>query len=133
MDGLRVTLQRVEDANAMRMRLQGDTADAANIVKAMVVKAEDCRLLRDMSSMRKAYSTLLDVNRELMIEHVKRSTNHEDLLDALKQVNAMIQKAAKLRRGKAKTDVVSACRSAIKTNNFQALFRIVEYGAGGAQ
>lgn len=67
-----------------------------------------------------------------MLEHVKRSTNHEELLDSLKQVNAMIQKAAKLRRGKAKIEVVNACRSCIKNNNFNALFRIIEYGAAGA-
>lgn len=131
MEGLKVTLQRVEDANAMRMRMQvcvgcmymyicihtssctyaiciythttdpffpytslhrslslpsshelenaknrhknnlknaphthqADTADSANMVKALVVKAEDARLLRDMASMKKAYSSLLDVNR----------------------------------------------------------------------
>jgi Bardet-Biedl syndrome 2 protein len=129
MDQLRGTLQRVEDANAMRLKMQADTADSAQLVKALVVKAEDSRLLRDMPAMRRMYSSLLDVNRELMLEHTKRATNQEALLDALKQVNAMIQKAAKLRRGKNKTGVVSACRTAIKNNNFQSLFKIIENGS----
>lgn len=63
------------------------------------------------------------------MEHTKRATNHTELLEALKQVNAVIQKASKLRRGKAKSEVVNACRNAIKAQNLQALARIVEYGA----
>lgn len=44
------------------------------------------------------------------------------------QVNNMIQKAARLRMGAAKTRVVTACRAAIKANNVQALFQIICQG-----
>ena len=50
------------------------------------------------------------------------------LLEALKDVNQMIQKAAKLRAGKFKTEVIAACRAAIQANNISALFKIIQSG-----
>jgi Bardet-Biedl syndrome 2 protein len=40
----------------------------------------------------------------------------------------MIQRAAKLRCGGAKTRIVSACRAAIKANNVHALFNLIQFG-----
>jgi hypothetical protein len=40
----------------------------------------------------------------------------------------MIQKAARLRVGQAKGRIVAACRSAIKSNNIHALFKIIQSG-----
>lgn len=79
--------------------------------------------------MRRMYGELFDLNRELIMEHTKRATNHSDLLTALKEVNQMIQKAAKLRMGSAKTRIISACRQAIKQNNIHDLFKILNFGS----
>ena len=87
---------------------------------------------------------------QLIGEYVKRSNNHQALLAALKDVNNMIQKAAKLRGkisklnthsvsvshacsflrevGGPKTRVVAACRNAIKSNNIHSLFQIITMG-----
>ena len=65
---------------------------------------------------------------DLINEYTKRATNHSQLLAALKEVNIMIQRAARLRLGSAKTRVVTACRAAIKANNFDRLFTIIETG-----
>lgn len=62
------------------------------------------------------------------MEHEKRTTNHEELLEALKLVNNMIQHAAKLRVGAAKARVVTACRGAVKANNTTALLKIIQDG-----
>ena len=81
-----------------------------------------------MSSLRAAYAELYALNGELMGEYSKRANNHEQLLAALKEVNHMIQKAARLRVGTAKARIVSSCREAIKGNNFQTLFKIMKSG-----
>jgi hypothetical protein len=60
--------------------------------------------------------------------YAKRATNHTQLLEALKEVNQMIQKAARLRAGKHKAEVVAACRAAIQANNIAALFKIIQSG-----
>lgn len=69
------------------------------------------------------------MSRGLIMEHVKRSTNHSDLLEALRSVNAMIQRAAQLRVGTPKARVISACRAAVKANNIQSLLRIIQNGS----
>ena len=70
------------------------------------------------------------VGRELVMEQEKRATNHADLLGALRQVNAMIQRAAGLRMGEPKARMVAACREAVKTNNMPALLKIIREGPG---
>jgi len=82
--------------------------------------------------MKREYSELYSLNNELIAEYRKRSNNHQALLAALKEVNHMIQKAARLRVGAAKTRVVNACRAAIKANNIHSLFQIISQGSAGA-
>eukprot|EP00899_Mesostigma_viride_P018346 jgi/Mesvir1/26512/Mv16169-RA.1 len=128
MEAFKSTLVAVEEHNAVRLKLVSEMADASNLVKSLVIKAEDARLLGDMPLMKQMYSELYDLNRELIMEHTKGSTNHEELLAALKQVNKMIQKASQLRVGPSKTRMVAACRNAIKANNIQSLFKIMKLG-----
>ena len=47
--------------------------------------------------MRKWYSQLYDINRDLIAGYKIRCNNHSELMDTLKQVNQIIQKAARLR------------------------------------
>jgi len=124
-------LQKVEEYHAVRLRLTAEMADRSNTVKTLVIKAEDSRILGDMRNMKEHYSGLWNLNNELLGEYLKRHTNHTELVDCLKEVNQMIQKAARLRVGQAKVQVVSACRTAIKNNNIQSLFKIIKTGDAG--
>lgn len=103
-------------------------ADDLQRVKALVVRAEDSRLLNTMSVMRRAYTELLTLNNQLVGGYNIRSSNREGLLAALKQVNQMIQKAANLRVGKTKNFVINECRAAVKTNNLSLLRKIILTG-----
>ena len=75
-----------------------------------------------------AYARLQDVNRDLLIDHQKRATNHKNLLDGLRHINTAIQSAARLRAGQPGTDVVNQCRNAIRQDNFKNLFMIMQRG-----
>lgn len=121
-------LQRVEEYNNVRMKLTAEIADSTQMVKALVIKAEDARILNDMRHMKKMYGSLYEVNRELMGEYLKRSNNHNELLAALKEVNTMIQKAGQLRIGQAKQQLIAECRGAIKSSNIHSLFHIIKTG-----
>ncbi|CAG9466876.1 unnamed protein product [Pedinophyceae sp. YPF-701] len=129
MSALQRTLDIVSDCNANRIKFQAEAADNSNLVKSLVIRAEDSRILWDMEGMTRSYRSLMDVNRDLLMEHEKRATNHQQLLDSLKEVNGMIQKAARLRAGQPKAAVVSACRSAIRSSNLSALHQIIQQGA----
>lgn len=128
MDLLRETLRVVDERNALRSKLAAETADTSNAVKALIVHAEDSRILRDFPGATAAYGDLFDANRELMVEHSKRAENHAELLKSLKHVNQVIQRASRLRYGAGAARVVKACRKAVKENKTQALFRIVAFG-----
>ena len=128
MEAFRSVLLRVDEYNAARLKLTAEMADQSNTAKTMVIKAEDARILGDIKSMRNTYAQLYTLNAELMGEYGKRANNHEQLLAALKEVNHMIQKAARLRVGSAKARIVSACRAAIKANNIHSLFKIIKSG-----
>ena len=96
--------------------------------------------------MRKWYTQLYDINRDLIAGYKIRCNNHQELMDSLKQVNLIIQKGGRLRGknfdisgtaantlvavsvGKSKAKVISDCRNAIKDNNTPLLLRILKTG-----
>ena len=47
--------------------------------------------------MRKWYTQLYDINRDLISGYKIRCSNHQELMDTLKLVNQVIQKAGRLR------------------------------------
>ncbi|KAF0974566.1 hypothetical protein FDP41_006598 [Naegleria fowleri] len=120
--------QNVEEYNSNRLKMTAEMADNSQLIKAYVIKAEDARVIADMKSVRNMYNELYSMNKGLIGEYKKRSTNHEQLLSSLKEVNQMIQKAARLRIGEPKNRVVAECRKAIKNNNISSLFKIIKEG-----
>lgn len=133
MEKFKSVLMKVDEYNAVRLKLTAEMADSSNLVKALIVKGEDYRMLSDMGNMKKVFSNLQQTNSDLIAEYNKRANNHTQLLSQLKEVNMMIQKAAKLRVGTPKTRVVSSCRQAIKKNNIHELFQIIRTGHDSAQ
>ena len=128
---LKETLERVSTHNSIRVRLTAEMADGSSRVKALVLKAEDARLMADMPRMMRNYDELMRVNEELIAEYNKRATNHEALLAALKQVNQVVQRASSLRVGKAIARVVADARRAIKKGDSQALLSLIATGRTG--
>jgi len=133
MEKFKSVLMKVDEYNAVRLKLTAEMADSSNLVKALIVKAEDYRMLSDMGNLKKVFSSLQQTNSDLIAEYNKRANNHQQLLSQLKEVNMMIQKAAKLRVGTPKTRVVSSCRQAIKKNNIHELFQIIRTGHDSTQ
>jgi Bardet-Biedl syndrome 2 protein len=121
-------LKDVAEFNALRVKMSADMADDSQRVKALVVRAEDARIMTDMETMSRAYTDLYSLNNQLIAGYNNRMQSHTGLLAALKEVNQMIQKAANLRMGTAKTRVITDCRVAVKANNMQSLFRIIKQG-----
>ena len=129
LERLRGVLARVDEFNEVRMKLTTDMADAATIVKTLLGRAEDARLLGDMTSMKKSYAALYDVDQELLGENAKRISNYEELKLALKEVNTAIQHAGKLRIGPARAQLVADCRNALKENKVNSLLEIIRTGS----
>ncbi|XP_043981718.1 Bardet-Biedl syndrome 2 protein homolog [Gambusia affinis] len=129
---LRTTLTEVDEFHSVHQKLTADMADHSNYIRNMLVQAEDARLMADMKTMKKRYRELFDLNRDLINEYTIRSNNHNALLARLKSVNQAIQRAGRLRVGKPKNQVIAACRDAIKSNNINALFRVMRAGTASS-
>ena len=128
MQKLKHVLDDVEQYTATRQHLTAEMADSSHTIKTQVIRSEDARILADWERMREIYTELHSLNFELIGEYTKRANNHAKLMSSLKEVNEMIQKAARLRNGKYKTKVVSLCRKAIKKKNVRSLFHIIMNG-----
>ncbi|KAK1785417.1 hypothetical protein P4O66_018251, partial [Electrophorus voltai] len=124
----RVVCVQVDEFHAVRQKMTAAIGDHSNHIRNMLVQAEDARLMGDLKTMKKRYIELYDLNRDLISEYKIRSNNHSALLSRLKAVNQAIQRAGRLRVGKPKNQVISACRDAIKNNNVNALFKIMKAG-----
>jgi len=122
-------LDKIEEFNSSHQEMTADIAENANMVRNLVVRAEDARLMGDMKNMRRWYGELMHINRDLRNNYKIRSNNHKELLTSLRNINQIIQKAGNLRVGTMKTVVISACRSALQENNRQMLFRVMKTGA----
>jgi Bardet-Biedl syndrome 2 protein len=57
---------QVGEFNAARIHLAADMADDSQKVKALVVRAEDSRLMVDMPSTARAYTELYSLNNQLI-------------------------------------------------------------------
>ena len=122
------TLNNVTERDSLRTQVMVDTADEATKIKALIVRAEDSRLMRDMPSMRRAYTELYSTNNSLIGGSRGRAANHASLLENLKDVNKIIQRASNLRYGPSKTNLITASRAALKSKNMKSLLRILTQG-----
>lgn len=129
MEELNNILVKVDEFHAAGQKLTAEMADHSNLIRSLVVRAEDARLMGDMKNMRRGYMELFDLNRDLVNGYRIRCNNHTELLSCLKIVNQTIQKAGNLRVGKHKAHMISSCRQAIKNSNMSALFKIIKAGA----
>ncbi|KAJ8281179.1 hypothetical protein GJAV_G00064420 [Gymnothorax javanicus] len=125
---VRATLTEVDEFHSVHQKLTATMADHSNHIRNMLVQAEDARLMGDLMTMKKRYIELYDLNRDLINEYKIRSNNHSALVNCLKSVNQAIQRAGRLRVGKPKNQVIAACRDAIKSNNVNALFKVMRAG-----
>jgi Bardet-Biedl syndrome 2 protein len=116
---------KVDELNSARNKMAVDTAADSQQIKALIVRAEDSRLMCDMISMKRAYLELMNMNKELIVRHEHRAQVQKDLIEGLKEINLMIHKTSNLRAGKAKEAIVKDCRAAIKANKMLSLTDIM--------
>lgn len=78
-------------------RLQAETAGSSSLIKNLVVRLEDARILENVEGMRKRLGQLKAVNGDLIRDHEIRSKSFNELVAALKELNIGVQNASRLR------------------------------------
>ncbi|KAG5341289.1 BBS2 protein, partial [Acromyrmex charruanus] len=121
-------LERVKGLKEVDARLQAEAAGGATLLKSIVIRLEDARILENIDDMRKRLMQLKNINGDLIREHEIRLNSHRELAASLKELNIGVQRAARLRVGKAASNAVARCRTAIQDENPKALALAIRHG-----
>ncbi|XP_020285539.1 Bardet-Biedl syndrome 2 protein homolog [Pseudomyrmex gracilis] len=121
-------LERVKGLKEVDARLQAEAAGSATLLKNVVIRLEDARILGNIEDMRKRLMQLKTINGDLIREHEIRVNSHRELAACLKELNIGVQRAARLRVGKAASNAVARCRAAIQDENSKALALAIRHG-----
>lgn len=118
-------LKNIEEYNANRMKLTSEIATLSDQLVKIFILAEDSKEINDIPNLRKGYYAINNLNHDIFLEYSKRTSNHQQLVNALKDVNKIIHKAANLRFGKEKTSIIAEAREAIKNNTISILIDLL--------
>ncbi|XP_043493368.1 Bardet-Biedl syndrome 2 protein homolog [Polistes fuscatus] len=121
-------LESVKGLKDVDAKLQAEAASNAVLLKSVVIRLEDARILQNVEEMRKRLLQLKAINSDLIRNHEIRMNSNRDLSTHLKELNIGVQRVAKLRVGKAATNAVSRCRTAIQDENPRALVAAMRNG-----
>ncbi|XP_066591973.1 Bardet-Biedl syndrome 2 protein homolog [Prorops nasuta] len=121
-------LERVKGLKEVDSRLQAEAAGGATLLKHIVIRLEDARILEDMADMRRRVCQLKNINGDLIREHEIGMKSYKELAKTLKELNIAVQRVARLRVGKAATNAVTRCRNAIQDENVKALVLAMRHG-----
>ncbi|KZC07707.1 PREDICTED: Bardet-Biedl syndrome 2 protein homolog [Dufourea novaeangliae] len=121
-------LERVRDLKEIDARLQAEAASDTTLLKNIIIRLEDARILENVEEMRKRLVQLKNINVDLIREHEIRMKSYRELSANLKELNLGVQRAARLRVGKNASNMVARCRAAIQDNNPKALTLAIRHG-----
>ena len=89
---------------------------------------EDSRILNDYAGMESAQIELKSHNHDLMTKCRIRDENKDYLIKLLRNLNLYIDCGSKLRVGKASSDVLTACRKAVKSKKPDIIANAILHG-----
>lgn len=89
--------QLVIELKEIDIRLQAEAANETTLLKNIIIRLEDARILENIDEMRKRLVQLKNVNVDLIREHEIRMKSYKELTANLKELNLAVQNAARLR------------------------------------
>lgn len=143
----------VAELKEIDTRLQAEAANETVLLKNIIIRLEDARILENIDEMRKRLVQLKNVNVDLIREHEIRMKSYRELTANLKELNLGVQRAARLRGdifyltfayfpfaqnkvllkfvllvGKSASNTIARCRAAIQDENPKALTMAIRHG-----
>lgn len=108
--------------------MQAETANETTLLKNIIIRLEDARILENIDEMRRRLVQLKNVNADLIKEHEIRMKSYREFTTNLKELNLGVQRAARLRVGKSASNTIANCRAAIQDENSKALVIAIRHG-----
>lgn len=85
------------DLQQVEARLQADAAGGSTLLKNLIVRLEDARILEDTEGMKRRLFQLKTINGDIMREHEIRMNSSKELSSTLKELNVGVRNASRLR------------------------------------
>ncbi|XP_015513002.1 Bardet-Biedl syndrome 2 protein homolog isoform X1 [Neodiprion lecontei] len=121
-------LERLTGLRETEIRLRAGEARGAAMLRNLLVRTEDARILGDAKNAKTRLAQLRAVNGDLIRDHEIGANSYRDLVRTLKELNAAVQRIARLRVGKASANAIAKCRSAIRDGDTRALVAVARQG-----
>ncbi|TKR61143.1 hypothetical protein L596_028295 [Steinernema carpocapsae] len=119
---------QLQDLYAINEKLSTEWAEKSSIVRQCVLRAEDYLMTNQLKLARKHYVKLMQLNDAMVIDWKVRKNNKERLWAMLRKLHKIMDKSARLRVGEPATQLVAACREALRNQNFAILPKILLHG-----
>ncbi|XP_022913757.2 BBSome complex member BBS2-like [Onthophagus taurus] len=126
-NNLKDLVEKLNKIQETRIKLGADIADRLTLIRELIIRAEDSRI-NCLDDVPKYYNELNNINQELINGYNIRLSNYNEGVETMKMINGIIQKSSRLRVGKKSSEMVNACRLAIKSNNTEGLIKIIKTG-----
>nr|XP_023024753.1 Bardet-Biedl syndrome 2 protein homolog [Leptinotarsa decemlineata] len=126
-NNLKLLLEKLIEIQDASARLNTDVADRLTQIRTLIIQAEDSRL-NDLDQLPFYYNELMAINKEMIGGHNIRLQNYNEVVETTKGINAIIQKASKLRVGQKSSNVINYCRNYMNNNNAEGLIKVIRTG-----
>ncbi|XP_062545338.1 Bardet-Biedl syndrome 2 protein homolog [Armigeres subalbatus] len=108
-------------------QINSEIIDNVNQIKSHLIRAEDARYYNG-DDVIKYHNEMMNTNEDLVKNYKIRLVNTNEVQLALKRIHSILYSASKLRVGTFAASVISKFKDALKTNNIEAVVKIIELG-----
>ncbi|KXJ76267.1 hypothetical protein RP20_CCG010009 [Aedes albopictus] len=108
-------------------QINSEIIDNVNQIKSHLIRAEDARYYNG-DDVIKYHNEMMNTNEDLVKNYKIRLVNTNEVQLALKRIHSILYSASKLRVGTFAASIISKFKDALKTNNIEAVVKIIELG-----
>lgn len=123
---LDVTIKRIQKLDSLRNKTNINMTEIISQIKELFVRAEDGRLVDDMTGFINYFKRINIKNQQILDEFNARSEIYTQLINDLKKLNTLIQYFANLKSGSYRNKVISMARQCLKDKNYSTLLKVVQ-------
>ncbi|XP_058445641.1 Bardet-Biedl syndrome 2 protein homolog [Malaya genurostris] len=124
---IRQLFEKLHGLQETEKQINSEIIDNINQVKSHLIRAEDARYYNG-DDVIKYHNEMMNTNEDLVKSYKIRLVNTGEVQLTLKRIHSILYSASKLRVGTYAATIISKFKDALKTNNIEAVLKIIELG-----
>ncbi|XP_055599661.1 Bardet-Biedl syndrome 2 protein homolog [Uranotaenia lowii] len=126
-DEIKELFSKLQGLQETEKQINSEIIDNVNQIKSHLIRAEDARYYNG-DDVIKYHNEMMNTNEDLVKNYKIRLVNTGEVQLALKRIHNILYSASKLRVGTFAASVISKFKDALKSNNIEAVLKIIELG-----